>query len=84
MSVLGTVRDILQASSQSANRGSRTEGASKGAYWCDDCEVRIRDVDLADSIEEGAGASGDGEPSCPECGEEMRFERSAASTGCAC
>jgi len=42
-----------------------------GAYWCDDCGVRIRDVDL------------DGEPVCPDCGEEMRFERSAGRD-CAC
>ena len=73
MSVLGTVREILAASNQSANRGSG-EAASKGAYWCDDCSVRIRDVEV----------DGDEAPACPECGGEMHFERSAASTGCAC
>ena len=73
MSVIGTVREILAASSQSANRGSG-EAASKGAYWCDDCAVRIRDVEV----------DGDEPPECPECGGEMGFERSAASTGCAC
>ena len=73
MSVIGTVREILAASSQSANRGSG-EAASKGAYWCDDCAVRIRDVEV----------DGDEPPTCPECGGEMDFERSAASTGCAC
>lgn len=73
MSVLSTVRDILEASTQNPNRGGAEE-VSKGAYWCDDCSVRIRDVEV----------EGDGTPDCPECGDEMRFERSAAATGCAC
>lgn len=73
MSVLGTVRDVLASSSQSANRGDGS-AESKGAYWCNDCSVRIRDVEV----------EGEGPPSCPECGGEMDFERSAASTGCAC
>lgn len=74
MSFLGTVKEILQASTESANRGDVTDEMSKGAYWCDDCNERIRDVDLA----------GDESPSCPTCGDEMRFERSPSSTGCAC
>jgi Zn finger protein HypA/HybF involved in hydrogenase expression len=74
MSVINTVKEILQASSQSANRGDVTEEMSKGAYWCHDCSERIRDVDV----------EGEEPPSCPECGDEMRFERSANSTGCAC
>jgi len=73
MSVLGTVREMLAASSQSADRGSG-ESVSEGAYWCDGCSVRIRDVEV----------DGDVPPTCPECGDEMRFERSAATTGCAC
>ena len=73
MSVLGTVRELLAASTQDPNRGDG-EPVSKGAYWCDDCAVRRRDVDVA----------GDDEPTCPDCGDEMRFERSAAATGCAC
>lgn len=73
MSVLGTVREIIESSSQSANRGTG-KAESKGAYWCDDCGERIRDVDV----------TGEEPPSCPECGEAMTFERAAASTGCAC
>lgn len=73
MSVLDTVREILEASTQSPVRG---EGPAKseGAYWCDDCGERIRDVDV----------EGEEPPTCPQCGVEMQFERSAASTGCAC
>lgn len=73
MSVLSTVRELLEASSQSANRGAG-DATSKGAYWCDDCGERIRDVDV----------QGETPPACPECGDEMTFERAAASTGCAC
>ncbi|MFB6106250.1 MAG: hypothetical protein ABEJ70_04680 [Halobacteriaceae archaeon] len=73
MGVIGTVTEMLKASTQSPNRGTgRAESA--GAYWCDDCDVRVRDVDV----------TGDPPPSCPDCGDEMRFERSAATTGCAC
>lgn len=74
MGVLGTVKDILQASHQSPNRGDSTEKQSKGAYWCNDCSERILDLDV----------DGETPPACPECGDEMEFERSAASTGCAC
>ncbi|MBX0321881.1 hypothetical protein EGH21_02430 [Halomicroarcula sp. F13] len=74
MSILTTVKEVLQASTQSANRGDVTEEMSNGAYWCDDCDERIRDVDV----------EGEGPPDCPTCGDEMRFERSQGSTGCAC
>jgi DNA-directed RNA polymerase subunit RPC12/RpoP len=46
---------------------------SRGAYWCDDCGERILDLDTEEEP-----------PSCPTCGEEMRFERSPDSGGCAC
>lgn len=46
---------------------------SKGAYWCDDCGERILDLDTEEEP-----------PACPACGEEMRFERSPDSGGCAC
>ena len=49
----------------------RSDDDSKGAYWCDDCDNRIRDVDV------------EGEPDCPDCGGEMRFERSTGRD-CAC
>lgn len=73
MSVIGTVKAILEASTSSPNRGNGTE-ESKGAYWCDDCSERVLDLDV-----EGAGP-----PACPSCGDEMAFERSVGSTGCAC
>jgi len=50
---------------------NRPDDGSDGAYWCDDCGVRVRDVDL------------EGEPVCPDCGAEMRFERSTGRS-CAC
>ena len=74
MSVITTAKEILQASSQSANRGDVTEETSEGAYWCHDCSERTRDVDVED----------EGPPDCPDCGDEMEFERSAGSPGCAC
>jgi len=73
MSVISTVKEILQASTQNPNRGEGT-AESKGAYWCNDCNERIRDVDV----------EGEEPPDCPSCGEAMTFERSAGSTGCAC
>lgn len=73
MSVLGTVKEVLQASTSSTNRGDGT-AESKGAYWCNDCGERVLDLDV----------EGDEPPSCPNCGESMEFERSAGSTGCAC
>lgn len=74
MSLLGTVREVLEASTQNPDRGSAGEPESEGAFWCTDCSERIRDVDV----------EGPAPPSCPSCGEEMEFERSASSTGCAC
>ncbi|PSQ52176.1 hypothetical protein BRD20_08055 [Halobacteriales archaeon SW_8_65_20] len=74
MGLLRTVRDAFRASTQSPNRGTTSEDPSKGAYWCHDCSERIRDVDH----------EGDGTPGCPSCGDEMAFERSATTTGCAC
>ena len=74
MGVFSTIKETLQASTQSANRGDVTQNESKGAYWCHDCSERLRDVDVA----------GDGPPDCPDCGAEMEFERSVGSTGCAC
>jgi DNA-directed RNA polymerase subunit RPC12/RpoP len=73
MGILGTITETLKASSQSANRGQDGE-QSTGAYWCHDCSERILDLDV----------DGDEPPSCPACGDEMAFERSPGSTGCAC
>lgn len=74
MGLIGTVTEFLQASTESANRGDVTAEASNGAYWCHDCGERIRDLEW----------DGDESPNCPECGDEMTFERSPDSTGCAC
>ena len=65
MGVFETVKAVL------ASTNDRPDNGSTGAYWCDDCNNRIRDVDL------------DGEPTCPDCGAEMRFER-ATGRDCAC
>ncbi|WP_435196623.1 hypothetical protein [Natronomonas sp. EA1] len=73
MGLLNTVKDVLAASSSSTNRGTSTN-ESKGAYWCHDCSERLLDLDVP----------GEGPPACPECGDEMEFERSPGSTGCAC
>jgi Zn finger protein HypA/HybF involved in hydrogenase expression len=74
MSVLTTLKEVLQASTESANRGDPTAEQSKGAYWCHDCDERIRDVKVEDEET----------PACPDCGDEMEFERSPSSSGCAC
>lgn len=74
MSVINTVKGILQASTQDPNRGANKTSESKGAYWCHDCSERVLDLDV----------EGEGTPDCPSCGDEMVFERSAGSTGCAC
>lgn len=69
MSILSTVREVFEAS----NQATTTDG-SKGAYWCHDCDERIRDVDV----------EGEDAPDCPECGEAMEFERSTGTASCAC
>lgn len=74
MSVLSAVKDILGASTQNPNRGSDVKRESKGAYWCHDCSERMLDLDV----------DGEDPPECPSCGDDMEFERSAGSTGCAC
>ena len=74
MSILDTVHDVLAASTESPNRGGGTGDGSAGAYWCHDCDERIRDADV----------DGDDAPDCSECGDAMEFERSVGSTGCAC
>lgn len=72
MGLFGTLRDALAASTQATDRETGTREA-KGAYWCHDCAERIP-----------AREADEETPSCPECGDEMDFERSPGSTGCAC
>jgi Zn finger protein HypA/HybF involved in hydrogenase expression len=73
MGIVSTLRDVLEASTQSTDRSGRARN-SAGAYWCHDCQERVPDVDV----------EGEGPPSCPSCGDAMTFERSPGSTGCAC
>jgi Zn finger protein HypA/HybF involved in hydrogenase expression len=74
MGLLGTIGEVLAASTQSADRGDVTGTTSEGAYWCHDCEERLRDADV----------EGESAPACPSCGDGMTFERSVGTTGCAC
>ncbi|QLG63957.1 hypothetical protein HUG12_02120 [Halorarum salinum] len=88
--IVSTIVEAFAASTQSPNRGAGGEETSAGAYWCTDCSRRIRDVDYeaSETPRDGgggaAGVEGEEPPPCPDCGEEMTFERSAATTGCAC
>ncbi|OTF07998.1 hypothetical protein [Halorubrum sp. SD612] len=79
MGLISTVTDALAGSTETAP-GVAGDDGSEGAYWCDDCAVRVRDVDLDD---EGLDRDAEGVPVCPDCGESMRFER-ASGPGCAC
>lgn len=79
MGIFDTVTEAFASSAQRAP-GEGSEGDSTGAYWCDDCSTRVRDVDVDD---EGLARDAEGTPLCPDCGETMRFER-ASGTGCAC
>lgn len=73
MSVLETVKGLFEASTQNPDRGGDS-AESVGAYWCHDCQQRVLDLEV----------EGSEPPDCPDCGEDMEFERSAASTGCVC
>jgi DNA-directed RNA polymerase subunit RPC12/RpoP len=76
MGIVSTIENALTGETEESADGS----GSKGAYWCDDCGVRIRDVDLdAEGVERDETET----PRCPDCGDAMRFERSHAD-GCAC
>jgi len=81
MGIISTLSDALSSSVGSKTAATDDASAeSKGAYWCDDCDVRVRDVEVA---ARGLDHDDDGTPHCPDCGEAMRFERSHAD-GCAC
>ncbi len=79
MGIIDTVSDVLAGSTQRAP-GEGGDDGSEGSYWCDDCGVRVRDVNVD---REGIDRGPDDTPLCPECAEPLRFER-AAGTGCAC
>ena len=72
--MLNTVKGLLQASTESPRFDDSTAEQSEGAYWCHDCDERILDTKV----------EGDAPPDCPGCDDEMEFERSPGSTGCAC
>lgn len=74
MSVLRSVREVLGASTRNPSRGDDSTAESEGAYWCHDCGERMLDLDV----------EGTDPPTCPDCGDEMAFEQSIGSTGCAC
>jgi len=79
MGLIDTVSSVLEGSTQRAPSEGGDDGSS-GAFWCDDCGVRVRDVDVD---EEGIDLTDDDTPLCADCGEPMRFER-ATGSGCAC
>ncbi|WP_418281865.1 hypothetical protein [Halorubrum sp. DTA98] len=79
MGLLDTVSEVLANSTQRAP-GDGGDDGSAGSYWCDDCTVRVRDVDVDD---EGLDRDPDGAPLCPNCAAPMRFEH-AGGSGCAC
>lgn len=66
MSVLQSVKELFETSKP---RG-RASGSS-GSYWCDDCCTKILASDIEGDIAE-----------CPDCGDEMRFERSMKGIQC--
>lgn len=71
MGLLDTLRETVGGAGET-NRGDGDLPA--GAYWCHDCSERIPATEVA----------GEDPPSCPACGEEMSFERSPGTSGCAC
>jgi len=79
MGIFETVTEMMAGSTQRAP-GTADDDGSEGSYWCDDCGVRVRDVEVDAA---GLDRGDDGTPACPDCGESMRFER-AGGTGCAC
>ncbi|WP_210113819.1 hypothetical protein [Halorubrum trapanicum] len=68
------------AASRSTQRapGRAGDDGSEGSDWCDDCGVRVRDVD-----DEEFDRDAEETPARPDCGNAMRFERTTGSD-CAC
>jgi DNA-directed RNA polymerase subunit RPC12/RpoP len=71
---MGLIDNVRDAFASPSPKG-RPDDGSEGAYWCDDCDNRLRDVEL--DVEPGEDVA------CPDCGEPMRFERSSGRD-CAC
>ena len=66
MSILNSVKGWL-----STAESHHTKQESAGAYWCDDCGLRLRETAVESDT-----------PRCPDCDEEMRFERSMQGIHC--
>lgn len=71
MGLLESVRSAIDTIGPATDDRSRLAGA----YWCDDCSVRLPVTE--DELD-------DRTPTCPDCGDLMRFERSPESGNCAC
>lgn len=71
MGLLGSVRNAVDSI------GPDTDNQSDliGAYWCDDCSVRIPVTE--DELDDETRP-------CPDCGDSMRLDRSPDSGDCAC
>ena len=94
MSIIDAISDALTRSPQGETDGSDAgadaeadagvdHGADAdpaGSYWCDDCTVRVLDIEVD---AEGLARDPEGVPLCPDCDEPMRFERTGGP-GCAC
>ena len=72
MSIVSSLRRVVAGATTDGDADS--SGSSRGAYWCHDCSERIPAADAPD----------DATPACPGCGEEMTFERTPDTGGCAC
>jgi len=77
MSLVSTLRDALTATREKPGTSSKSAGPS-GAFWCTSCDERLlpADADVAPDSDEMQA--------CPDCGSDMRFERSPDSGDCAC
>ncbi|WIV68128.1 hypothetical protein [Natrialbaceae archaeon AArc-T1-2] len=69
MGILDSVRAALEPSDR------ETPAPIAGAYWCDDCAVRIPLESRPDGNEQRP---------CPDCDEPMQFELSPDGGSCAC
>lgn len=67
--------DSIRSAVETIEPGTEARSPLAGAYWCDDCSVRVPVTE--DEFD-------DETRSCPDCGDAMRFERSPDSGGCAC
>ncbi|MXV63379.1 hypothetical protein GS429_15165 [Natronorubrum sp. JWXQ-INN-674] len=76
MGLIESIRSAVGAIEPETESETKTDRRSNlaGAYWCDDCSVRVPVTE--DEVDESR--------SCPDCGESVQFERSPDSGHCAC